>query len=274
VEFKLLVVDDEPKVTEILSTFFLDRGYRVVQAASGDEAIAVLGRETVDLVVLDLNMPGLPGEEVLRHVKASIPRTKVVVVTGYPDRERGVRAIGCDGFLTKPLAMDKLVKTISAILSDKDADELREVMMGGKIVEASPGQPVAQLLIFEPVLTLSHIMGEFFGDSSCAGGIYKVHMASGVDQAIGIMLAAHPDVVLLDLMGLDHPAEVAKQLLACEFQPKDYIFYLHPHLKEEEEILSSMPGKRWDGNPFKEEGLKTLADLVGKTAIEHGLVKR
>jgi hypothetical protein len=99
-------------------------------------------------------------------------------------------------------------------------------------------------------------------------------MASDVTQAIGIMLAVHPDIVLVDLLALDHPAETGKQLLACEFQPKDYIFYLHPHQKEEEEILSAMPVKRWEGNPFKEEGLKELADLVRETALGHGLVRR
>jgi len=146
--------------------------------------------------------------------------------------------------------------------------------MGGKILEASPGQPVAQLLFFEPVLTLSRIIDYFFTDHSRAGGAYKVHMASDATQAIGIMLAVHPDIVLVDLLALDHPGETAKQLLACEFQPKDYIFYLHPHAKEEEEILGAMPVKRWEGNPFKEEGLKELADLVRETALGHGLVRR
>ena len=273
-EFKLLVVDDEPKVTGVLSEFFADRGYRVVQAASGDEALAIMEREPVDLVVLDLNMPGTPGEDVLRRVRANVPKTKVVVVTGYPDREAGVRKIGCDGFFTKPLAMEKLVKTIGALLADKDSDEIREVIMGEKIKEASPGQPVAQLLFFEPALTLGRIIEEFFSDPAMADGTYKVHMAYEVEPTIGIMLAAHPDIVLVDLLGLNHPAETTKQLLACDYQPKDYIFYLHPHHKEEEEILSAMPVKRWEGNPFKEEGLKELADLVRRTALEHGLVKR
>ncbi len=274
-EFKLLVVDDEPRVSEVLSEFFMDRGYRVLKAASGDEAISNLERESVDLVVLDLHMPGLPGEEVLRHIKRSAPATKAVVVTGFPDREASVKAIGCDAFFTKPLALEKLVRTVGALLTDKDSDELREIVLGERIREAVPGQPVAQLLIFEPVITLSRIMENFFGNASYCGGTYKVYLASDANQAAGILLAAHPDIVLMDLLGLDdHPSEAAKRLLECEFQPKDYIFYLHPRLKEEEEILESMPAKRWEGNPFKEEGLKTLAELVRSTAIEHGLLKR
>lgn len=273
-EFKLLVVDDEPRVTGVLSEFFTDRGYQVRQAASGDEAVATLTREPADLVVLDLKMPGLPGEEVLRHIRARCPRTKTVVVTGYPDREPAVRAIGCDGFLTKPLGMEKLVKTVAALLADKDTDEIRELIMGGQLEHAAPGQPVAQLLIIEPVITLSNLMEEFFSTPSYAGGVYKVHLAAEAEQAAGILLATHPDMVLLDLLGLDHPAEAAKKLLACEFQPKDYIFYLHPHEPAEEALLSALPAKRWEGNPFKEEGLKELAELVRQTALAHGLVKR
>lgn len=273
-EFKLLVVDDEPRVTTVLAAVFLDRGYRVAQAASGDEAVAALRRAPVDLVVLDLHMPGLPGEAVLRALRAQYPTTKVVVVTGYPDREAAVRALGCDAFLTKPLAVEQLVKTISALLADKDTDELRDVIMGGKIQAAAKGQPVAQLLILEPVLTLAHLLETFFGRPADAGGVYKVHMAMDPEQAVNILLAAHPDLVLLDLLGVDHPAEAAKALLACEVQPKDYLFYLHPHVKEEEAVLSALPAKRWEGNPFKEEGLKELADLVRRTALEHGLVRR
>ena len=273
-EFKLLVVDDEPRVTAVLAAFFLDRGYRVVQAASGDEALAALRREPMDLAVLDLHMPGLPGEAVLRDLRAHWPMTKVVVVTGYPDREPAVRAIGCDAFLAKPLAVEKLVKTLSALLADKDTDELRDLMMGGRSQAAAHGQPVAQLLIIEPVITLAHLLETFFGHPADAGGVYKVHIAADPEQAVGLLLAAHPDLVLLDLLGVDHPAEVAQRLLACEVQPKDYLFYLHPHVKEEEAVLSALPAKRWEGNPFKEEGLKALADLVRRTALEHGLVRR
>ena len=105
-EFKLLIVDDEIEVIETLSELFLSLGYHVLGAGSGDEAVAILEREPVDLVVLDLHMPGLPGEEVIRHIKAKAAKTKVVVVTGYPERGAGARALGCDALLTKPFSRE------------------------------------------------------------------------------------------------------------------------------------------------------------------------
>ena len=273
-EFKLLVVDDERAVTDLLSQFFLDHGYRVVAAGSGDEAVAILDREPIDLVVLDLHMPGLPGEEVLRHAKTQSPQTKVVVVSGYLEREPGVRTIGCDGFLTKPLVIGKLVKLVDSLLAQKDNEELREMLLGAKGMGATAGQPVAQLLFLEPELILSEILAGFFGTVSKSGGVYQVHMAENLERAVGMLLSIHPDVVLLDLFALPRPGEVAKALLACEFQPKEYIFYLRSRFPEEEEFLASFPAKRWEGNPFQEAGLVELAELVRKTALEHSLVKR
>ncbi len=129
-EFKLLVVDDEREITELLAKFLLGKGYRLLLAGSGDEAVAILEREPVDLIALDLNMPGLPGEEVIRHVKAKHPKTKVVVVTGYPERLPGARDLGCDGCMAKPFALGGLARMIETLLTQKDEEELRESMLG------------------------------------------------------------------------------------------------------------------------------------------------
>ena len=139
---------------------------------------------------------------------------------------------------------------------------------------ASPGEPVAQLLFLEPNPVLSQLLAEFFALASRAGGRYQVYMAETLERALGLLMGVHPDIVLLDLMGVTQPGEVTRALLACEFQPKDYIFYLRSRLPEDEEFLASLPAKRWDGNPLQEAGLKELAELVRKTALEHSLVKR
>lgn len=273
-EFKLLVVDDEREITALLAEFLLGHGYRLLLAGSGDEAVAILEREPVDLVVLDLNMPGLSGEDVIRHIKAKALKTKVVVLTGYPEREPGVRALGYDGFLTKPLAIGDFTQMIDSLLVQKDEEELRDTLLGVKAMGATPGQPVAQLLFLEPAPVLSQVLADFFGTTSQSGGTYQVYMAESLEKALAMLLGVHPDIVLLDLMSLQHPGEVARSLLACEFQPKDYIFYLRSRLPDDEQFLASLSAKRWEGNPFEEKGLKELAELVGRTALEHSLVKR
>lgn len=273
-EFKLLLVDDEWETTAFLKEFLSSEGYQLLLAGSGDEALAILEREPVDLVALDLNMPGLPGEEVIRLIKAKAPNVKVVVVTGYPERVPGARALGCDALLTKPFAMGELTRIVESLLSQKDEEELRDSLIGYKALGATPGEPVAQLLFLEPNPVLSEILAGFFGTPAKAEGRYQVYMADNVDRALALMTGVHPDIVLLGLMGLDEPAEVVKALHGCQFQPKDYIFYLRSRLPEHEEFLTSLSAKRWDGNPLQEAGLKELADLVHKTALEHALVKR
>lgn len=273
-EFKLLVVDDEPKVVSTISEFFTDKAYRVLQAGSGDEAMAVIGQEPLDLVILDLQMPGLDGVDVLRQVRERYLRTKVLVVTGFPDREEEARAAGCDGFLAKPIVMGDLLRMAEALLTRKDEEDLRQVTMGVKMLEAHPGEPVAQILLFEPSETVAQVLLSYLGDTQEVKGAYKVDYVTSLDQALLVFLGIHPDIVLMDLLSVENPAKTARALLDCQIQPKEYIFYMHPHSEEEKRAVESLPGKRWDGNPWRRDELKTLARIIRKTALEHGLVKR
>lgn len=271
-EFKILLVDDEKELTSTITPFLLDRGYRVVQAGSGDEAIDLLSREPVDLMILDLKMPGVAGTEVLKHARRHAPSTQVVVLTGYPEREQEVRQIGCDGFVAKPLAMENLLTLLESLLNRKDDDELKSYTMGAKVQQAYPGEPLAVLLLFEPIPSLSQLLLRFLDNSQQAQGVYKVELASNAEGAYDSLFAIHPDIILMDLMTVQNPGEAVRRLLSCPVQPKDYIFYMHP--KSDKEMPTPLPGKRWEGNPWQPQDLQTLAQLIRKTALEHGLVKR
>lgn len=272
-EFKLLVVDDEKEAVGSLSAVFTARGYQVLQAGSGDEALAILSREPVDLAVLDLNMPGISGIDVLRHVKAKIPQTKVLVITGYPEREPEARQSGCDGFIRKPFAIGDLIEQIHSLLTRKDDDELKSVTMGLKILEADPGEPLAMLLLFEPNQTMAKVLLKFLGNAHQVEGSYRVELSDSIEKTLDILLSIHPDIVLMDLIAVQEPAEAVKRLLSCGVQPKDYIFYTPPRTQGKD-LPSDLPGKRWEGSPWKGEDLNVLAQLIRKTAQEHDLVKR
>ena len=272
-EFRVLLVDDEERLTAALSQFFLERGYKVLQAYSGDEALAILQRKRVDLIVLDLHMPGIPGEEILKAVKAKDPHIKVVVLTAYKNREEGARAAGCDAFFTKPFAVEELVERAELLLTQKDEDELKKMTMGAKVMEAFPGEPLAMLLLVEPFESVAQALLRFLCNSEEAKGVYKVEHATGVEQAIVIMISLHPDIVLVNALAVNRPEETIKKLLECPIQPKDYVLYMDPKAKENPS-LGSLPAKRWQGSPWKDEDLEALAQLIRKTALEHNLVKR
>jgi CheY-like chemotaxis protein len=116
----ILVVDDDDDIRSLLRAM-LERGaHRVVEAADGAEALAVIGRAPPDLVLLDVNMPDLDGTEVCRRVKAA-PTTRglpVLVLTAAVQEENRQRCIdaGADGYLTKPFSPLALLDMLDAHL--------------------------------------------------------------------------------------------------------------------------------------------------------------
>lgn len=105
-EGRILVVDDEPAVRRVLNKLLRNRGYEVIEASSGQQALDVLERCEVDTVLLDVMMPGLTGVEVCRRIRANpkMARTPVVFVTAAADQRwrREAREAGADDFLSKP----------------------------------------------------------------------------------------------------------------------------------------------------------------------------
>jgi CheY-like chemotaxis protein len=119
---KILIVDDDPVVGTSFRRVLSGKGYLVVSAENGYEALARLKDEQFDMVYTDLRMPGMDGFQVAEGVKATQPWTPVVIVTGYgsPDNEARARAAGVSDFLRKPLSPDmieesaaKAMRTIS-----------------------------------------------------------------------------------------------------------------------------------------------------------------
>jgi two-component system response regulator HydG len=110
----VLIVDDDHANLETLARIFAKEGWLVAQAASGTEALEVVRRDRPDVVVTDLMMPGMSGEELLRAVKAIAPETEVVLVTAYGTVEGAVAAMkeGAYDFITKPVKRHAIVKAV------------------------------------------------------------------------------------------------------------------------------------------------------------------
>ena len=106
----ILVIDDDPDVLATISKYLEARGHRVTGAGRGDEGLAALERQPVDIVVTDLKMPGLDGFEVLKGVREGWPETEVIMVTAFGEIASAVRAIkeGAFDFFTKPLKVEDL----------------------------------------------------------------------------------------------------------------------------------------------------------------------
>ena len=116
---RVLLAEDHPTMREAVRMVLAGEGYEVVEAADGAAALAQIGRETPDVVVLDLHMPVLDGAEVLTALRAdpvtaAIP---VIVVTADGDEGRAAaRTMGADEYVTKPFDPGALLRTLARVL--------------------------------------------------------------------------------------------------------------------------------------------------------------
>jgi two-component system response regulator PilR (NtrC family) len=107
---KILVVDDEQSLREVLSIMLKRAGYAVTSVSDGEEAIEQLQKEIFDLVITDLRMPKVDGMEVLRAVKSASPETVVLIITAFATADSAVEAMkqGAYDYLTKPFQVDEV----------------------------------------------------------------------------------------------------------------------------------------------------------------------
>ena len=118
---KILVVDDEQSLREVMSIMLKRAGYAVTEASDGEEAIGEVNKEIYDLVITDLRMPKADGMDVLRAVKSSSPETVVLVVTAFATADSAVEAMkqGAYDYLTKPFQVDEVQMIIRNALEKR-----------------------------------------------------------------------------------------------------------------------------------------------------------
>jgi two-component system KDP operon response regulator KdpE len=128
---KVLVVDDEASLRKALRTSLVASGFSVEEAGSGEEALDAVKRHTFDLVLLDINMPGISGFDACQRIRALSPRAGIVMVTVKDLEEDKVRALeaGADDYVTKPFRLRELTARLRAVLRriepPRDVDTVR-----------------------------------------------------------------------------------------------------------------------------------------------------
>jgi len=214
---KVLVVDDDPVVGRSFDRVLSGKGYAVITAGDGEEALRKLNEEAYDVVFTDIKMPGMSGLEVAEQVKARQPWLPVVIVTGYgtDENEAKAEAAGVSGFLRKPLSPDMIEGSTEKALLDKAARATPQAVPA----VADPGSVGATLknvaLFFAaPFVALAYIVAfPFVGLGMLAWMGGKALMTHGLARKfarlarnVGLFLAAPfiglAYVVILPLAGL------------------------------------------------------------------------
>jgi len=170
----ILVVDDEPQILRVMRASLPVRGYQVITASSGEEALDQVGKQVPDLIILDLVMPGLTGLDVCRRVREFSP-VPIIVLSAKGSEGEKVAALdlGADDYITKPFSMDELLARVRAVLrrlaaAESDARHLtvgdvtidvdeRRVVVAEKEIKLTPKEfDVLKYLVSNPGKVVTH----------------------------------------------------------------------------------------------------------------------
>jgi DNA-binding response OmpR family regulator len=121
--YAILIVDDDPAIGELFGKILVRRGYVPLIVDSAKEAIDIFRQQSVDLVLSDLDLPGMNGFQLCGRLKSIRPEVPVVLMTSFGDRTQGLRAYeeGACYFLSKPLNMDTLLGCVQNLLPDLES---------------------------------------------------------------------------------------------------------------------------------------------------------
>ena len=130
-KFKILIVDDEQKIVDVVKAYLEKESFEVVTAMDGETALNIFSKEAVHLIILDLMLPKISGEEVCSRIRAasSVP---IIMLTAKADEEERIEgiSIGADDYLIKPFSARELVVRVRALLrrSYRDTAPLADIL--------------------------------------------------------------------------------------------------------------------------------------------------
>jgi DNA-binding NtrC family response regulator len=140
---RVLLVDDEKDFVEMLSLRLNEVGEKVTCAYSGQECLELLEHDNLDVVILDIKMPGMDGIETLREIKKRFPIVEVILLTGHGSAETAVEGmkLGAYDYLMKPADFEDLTSKLEGARKRKDEQEERIRQAEAKLLVRKSGGP-------------------------------------------------------------------------------------------------------------------------------------
>ncbi len=155
--YKIMIIDDEIEICNILKEFLEGLGYHVITAQNGIDGLKLISQNVVDVLILDLNMPGMHGLDVLKKVKNTYPDISVIILTGFPSIDSAVESmkLGAYDYLVKPIDFKRLEvlleKVFEQIFMKKRLEILERKVRGEYKFEGMVAQSIGMLNVFHMI---------------------------------------------------------------------------------------------------------------------------
>lgn len=262
----ILIVDDEPDVVFFISKICQPQGYHTLTASSGLEALKYVqelpGR--INLVLLDLRMPGMGGIEVLKSIRQLQPELPVIVLTALTDKRKQCEALGVEAYVTKPYSLEELYREITRVVGQRE--ESRE-----EIKVPAGSLPKAKILIVDDEVEVCELLSEALTEG-VADAEFEVRTATSGDEALRIANEFEPDLAVVDIkmqhMWGDELIEKFKQGVA--YSPKDFVIFTGADVPEQRE-KARKSGYKVLTKPAK---IDELIEVLKKICVRHKLLKK
>lgn len=135
--FNILVVDDNDSIRKLIMTYLQREGYKTFLAADGLEALDILGREHIDLMIADIMMPKMDGYTLTEDLRSSHYHLPILMITAkerIEDKKKGF-AVGTDDYMVKPIDFDEMLMRVSALLRRAKINNERKIEVGGVVLD-------------------------------------------------------------------------------------------------------------------------------------------
>jgi DNA-binding NtrC family response regulator len=134
---RILIVDDDEKIRKTMQAILEDEGYIVDLAATGNEAIKMTQETAYNVAILDIRLPDMEGVELLKLMKDPVPKTRKIMVTGYPSMQNAITAVNknADAYFVKPVDVEKLLNVVKEQLQLQEAEKNFSEQKVAKFIE-------------------------------------------------------------------------------------------------------------------------------------------
>ena len=262
---KILVVDDEQQILQFMKEMFEPRHYVVVCVTNGSDALKLVGVDSsIDLMLLDLNLPGLvSGVDVLKTVRTRHLNIKVVVLTALDALRDQVEKIGCEAFVSKPFEMEELGQIVKDILAGKVRSESRapvDVIPSCRILVVDDEKDIIDFI--QEFLTVQPERFDFQVDAVLSG-----------EEAVEKAEKHHYDIVLTDIKLTRGPmwgGELIQKLKQLPKPPAGFIIITAVDTEKQRSITKQFPEYPIFDKPMNMDHVR---QTICKICYKHKLVK-